>query len=196
MGEKEFSPAPNSNASFKSASTIQSRWHLTPSWRKTLVSAAVACLVVFVFNLAITIRTIGLPYGGFYDTDSGRRIMFEGSCDESRYLSLGLHLLINVLRTILLAASNYCMQCRSAPNRDEVDRAHAKQQWLDVGILSFRNLRKISRKRAVLWWQLVLSSVPLHLLYNSVGGGGVLPSGRLLSQILHPDAAILPLNGE
>ena len=176
MGEKQYepvaqvvtiAPAIDYDASLKAPSTKQSTWS-NPSWRQSLIGGAIACLVVFLTNLAVTIWSIFLPNGSEYGAETGRRIMFEGSCEESRNLSIVLHLVINILGTVLLAASNYCMQCLSAPNRDEVDRAHAKNQWLDIGILSFRNLRRISRKRAVLWWLLVLSSVPLHLLYNSV----------------------------
>jgi hypothetical protein len=55
----------------------------------------------------------------------------------------------------------------SAPTRREVDDAHAKKQWLDIGVQSIRNLRKISWKRALMYWLLALSSLPLHLFYNS-----------------------------
>lgn len=64
-------------------------------------------------------------------------------------------------------ASNYSMQCLSSPTRKEIDKAHARRAWLDVGVPSFRNLRRLSTTRIVLWWLLALSSIPLHLLYNS-----------------------------
>lgn len=56
------------------------------------------------------------------------------------------------------------MQVLNAPTRQEMDRAHATGQWLDVGILSVHNLRKISRNRAALCLVLAASSLPLHLL--------------------------------
>ncbi|KAJ9636341.1 hypothetical protein H2199_008016 [Coniosporium tulheliwenetii] len=77
------------------------------------------------------------------------------------------HVLINILSTIMLTASNYCMQLLSAPTRDEVARAHRHGQGLDIGIISLRNLRYISKRRTALWLSLALSSIPLHLLYNS-----------------------------
>lgn len=55
----------------------------------------------------------------------------------------------------------------SAPTRDEVDRAHNQNFWLDIGIPSVRNLRRLDQKKALLWILLVVSSLPLHLLYNS-----------------------------
>ena len=75
--------------------------------------------------------------------------------------------MINVLSTALLGASNYTMQCLTSPTRDEIDVAHARHDWLDIGTPSLRHLRKVSWDRIGLWWLLALSSIPLHLLYNS-----------------------------
>ena len=93
--------------------------------------------------------------------------ILDGSCEKTKNLSLWLHLAINALSTILLGASNYCMQCLSSPTRQEVDKAHSQGIWLDIGVPGIRNLRRISRRRLVLWMLLTLSSIPLHLLYNS-----------------------------
>ena len=38
---------------------------------------------------------------------------------------------------------------------------------MDIGIPSIRNLKRISWGKIVLWWLIALSSIPLHLLYNS-----------------------------
>ena len=75
-----------------------------------------------------------------------------------------LHLAINVLSTILLSASNYCIQCLSSPTRQEVNKAHANAEWLDIGVPSIRDLRYIGWRRIITWWLLGLNSVPLHLM--------------------------------
>ena len=93
--------------------------------------------------------------------------MHDGSCDKTKSMSLWLHLAINVLSTALLSASNFCMQCLSSPTRNEIDQAHQKHIWMDIGVPSVRNLRRISRNRITLWALLAISSIPLHLLYNS-----------------------------
>ena len=82
-------------------------------------------------------------------------------------LNFWLHMVINILSTSLLGASNYSMQCLSAPTRRDIDKAHSKRTWLDIGIPSYRNLAGISRLRLGLWCLLALSSIPLHLFYNS-----------------------------
>ncbi|KAI4954388.1 hypothetical protein J4E91_002101 [Alternaria rosae] len=125
-------------------------------WRFGVINCAVAALIVFVINLIATITWAS-------NADSG--VLFKGNCDRARKLNSVLHIIINVLSTILLSSSNYVMQCLSAPTRKEVDIAHAQAQWLDVGVLSVRNLYRISKKRVFLWSALALSSLPLHLLY-------------------------------
>jgi hypothetical protein len=94
----------------------------------------------------------------------GRRLLFEGDCHTAEQLNIVAHLLINAMSTILLSASNYGMQCPSAPTRKEFDIAHAKKHWLDVGVLSVPNIKSINPKRAILWGILGLRSLPLHLL--------------------------------
>jgi hypothetical protein len=75
--------------------------------------------------------------------------------------------LVNVLGTLLLGASNYCIQCLSAPTRKELDKAHEKGGFLDVGIPSFHNIKSnvIGTRKKLLWWILAFSSLPLHLWY-------------------------------
>ncbi|KAJ4005939.1 hypothetical protein NW766_010763 [Fusarium irregulare] len=131
-------------------------------WRVSLIGGAFACIVVLVINLGVTIWSSVALKNESSETSS-RRIIYEGSCSDSRTLNVVIHLIINIFGSILLAASNYGMQCLSAPTRADVDQAHARQRWMDIGIPSFRNLRMISRTRVSLWILLVLSSVPLHL---------------------------------
>ncbi|KAL6921275.1 hypothetical protein FSST1_005301 [Fusarium sambucinum] len=133
-------------------------------WKVTLIGGSCACAAVFVVNLGITIwSSVSLK-----NNQSSRRIIYEGSCSTTRNMNLGIHLVINVFGSILLSASNYGMQCLSTPTRADVDKAHAHKRWVDIGIPSFRNLRIVSAWRVALWWLLIFSSVPLHLLLNSV----------------------------
>ncbi|MCJ1470576.1 hypothetical protein MMC07_009222 [Pseudocyphellaria aurata] len=97
-----------------------------------------------------------------------RGTLHDGPCKEVQRLDVVAHVMINIFSTVILASSNYCMQCMSAPTRTEIDKAHAQGVWLDIGIPSMRNLRRISGKRVLVWTVLGLSSLPLHLLYNSV----------------------------
>ena len=120
-------------------------------------------LLVFIVNLLFLI--IGLRRSR---TPDGTGTLQKGQCSAIKRTDLWIHLFINVLGTAIMGASNYSMQCLSAPTRDDIDRAHASQTWLDIGIHSFRNVGKVCCLRRALWLALGASSVPLQLLYNSV----------------------------
>jgi hypothetical protein len=102
-----------------------------------------------------------------YGTRDGVSTAFEGDCDIANRWSLGLHIVINILSSALLSASNYTMQVLNAPTRSECDKAHARGDWLDIGIPSLHNITRVTWPRRVLWLLLGVSSVPIHLFYNS-----------------------------
>lgn len=106
-----------------------------------------------------------VKYGIFH----GFGDLYQGDCKLVARYNTVVHLGINIVSTLLLGASNYCAQLLVAPTRFEVDRAHEKRDWLDIGVPSFRNLwkRRIARKRKVTWTLLMISSVLLHLIWNS-----------------------------
>ncbi|MCJ1394217.1 hypothetical protein MMC18_007095 [Xylographa bjoerkii] len=132
-------------------------------WRRTVTGNIIVAGCVLLVNVVLTIWAASR-----YGFDGGYGILYDGSCDTGRNLSTALHILINVLSTLLLSASNYCMQCLTSPTRLEVDHVHAQKEWVDIGVPSWRNRQIVSRKNITLWWILVLSSVPLHFVYNSV----------------------------
>ncbi|KAF2675503.1 hypothetical protein BT63DRAFT_475106 [Microthyrium microscopicum] len=49
----------------------------------------------------------------------------------------------------------------------EIDKAHKKQRWLDIGFPSIRNFWHVDYGRKLAWLLLAFTAVPLHLLYNS-----------------------------
>jgi hypothetical protein len=102
-----------------------------------------------------------------FGLDGGIGTVYEGACSTVSAWSFWLHILINGLSSMLLSASNYTMQCVTAPTRRECDRAHSRGDWLDVGVPSVRNLFRISWQRRTMWALLAFSSTPIHLLYNS-----------------------------
>jgi hypothetical protein len=115
---------------------------------------------VFLSNVAI----LAAGLAGHDNSFKGMTTIAKGDMKRITTISTAYHVLINILSTILLTSSNYAMQILCAPTRQEVDRAHARGQWLEIGIMSIRNLRHIDRRRAVLWVLLAISSAPLHLL--------------------------------
>jgi hypothetical protein len=128
-------------------------------WRTSLYLFALLGFAVLVINttfLVWALRTKG--------TTDGVGTLYEASCDATKRANIGVHLLINILSSALLAASNYCMQCLSAPTRVEIEKAHRKGSWLDIGIPSLRNVLSSSfgTRKKICWWILGMSSFPLH----------------------------------
>ncbi|KAI9782505.1 MAG: hypothetical protein M1839_004991 [Geoglossum umbratile] len=132
-------------------------------WKIGITANAILATAVLFTNFILTIWALVK----FSVDKDGLGTIYEGKCHRVRTMNLRLHVAISVLSTTLLSASNYCMQTLSAPTRAEVDRAHSKRAWLDIGLPSVRNLWRISGSRVAMWWCLALSSVPLQLMYNS-----------------------------
>lgn len=149
---------------FEAPSPIRRRTHVQrvigdhfTGWRFGILHFAVWATLVFLINLTVTI----------WGSSPGRiapGVLMDGDCGKVKQLNVYLHILINILSTILLSGSNYSMQCLSAPTRKEVDDAHSNGRWLDIGIPSLRNIRSLSKQRIILWMMFGLSSLPLHLL--------------------------------
>lgn len=134
-----------------------------PGWRVGAVLATSGVFFTLITNVALS---IAIPH--IYGLENGISTIYTGSCSQTEKANTLIHLGINLLSTLLLSGSNYCMQCLSAPTRADIDNAHRNRRWLDIGVPSIRNIRAIGAKKSILWWGLGVSSVPLHLLYNSV----------------------------
>jgi hypothetical protein len=137
-------------------------------WRFGVLHFGIWASVVFFINLIATIVGTTATKEGvdtLGEQHIAKGVLLEGDCDYIKTINTGLHLLINIFGTILLAGSNYSMQCLSAPTRNEIDSSHGltPSVSLDIGIPGIRNLTKISRHRVGLWCLLGLSSLPLHL---------------------------------
>lgn len=128
-------------------------WHFG-AWIATFQASC-----VLLVNLIILIYTI-YKTGGL----SSSGLVFQGDCDTVDHLDIGIHLVINILSTLLLGASNYVLQSLSALTRMEVDEAHERGSWLDIGLQSIDNLKYTSRWKRLVWIFLSAASIPLHLL--------------------------------
>ncbi|OJJ98412.1 hypothetical protein ASPACDRAFT_122206 [Aspergillus aculeatus ATCC 16872] len=138
--------------------------------RGALICTWITGTILAVNIIMLLVATV-IAYRGQWKTNRGQFQMAElysGQCSRSSHWATGLHVIINVFSTILLGASNYVMQCLGAPSRTDIDRAHAKSRWLDVGTFSFRNFAVMDRRRKILWLLLMVSSTPIHMIYNSV----------------------------
>ena len=127
-------------------------------WRWGAFLSATTAAFVLIMNASTALWAIKV-YGAATLIE-----IYNGDCGRVEKYNTWVHFGINALSTALLSGSNYCMQCLSAPSREEIEKAHANKRWLDIGVPSLRNLRSISWKKVILWWLLGVSSIPLHLL--------------------------------
>ncbi|KAJ6188672.1 hypothetical protein N7519_003580 [Penicillium mononematosum] len=137
-------------------------------WTKGVLYCVWFVSGVLVANIILTIIGVVLAYSKYGSGEFGYAPVYQGKCSVAKNSATGIHLVINILSTIMLGASNYCMQCLAAPSRSEVDEAHRKRTWLAIGIPDIAHLvlRAPARRR---WLGIVLlvTSFPIHLIYNS-----------------------------
>lgn len=93
--------------------------------------------------------------------------LFTGNCRKTTTINSATHLILNGLSSLFLGASNYCMQILVAPTRADLDLADTRGEWLEIGVQSFKNLKKLQRRKIVLWVTLGIISILLHLVWNS-----------------------------
>ena len=139
----------------------QKSWNqkYTSGWRVGALLCCITATMILLTNIIALIWTTSNSR-----MENGIGTLYKGSCARAKSLNSWLQLVINILCTVLLGASNYCMQCLTSPTRDEIDKAHDRKRLLRIGVPSLRNLRFISGYRALLWACLGLSALPLHFL--------------------------------
>ena len=129
------------------------------SYRVFLVARIIAIAIIFFFNIIWLVRA-KVQHG----TTHGFGTVDRGACDTIENLNSRMHVVINVLSTVLLASTTTFMILAYSPTRSEIDTAHRKQQHLTVGSIGVRNLSHISGKRAAIYIILLLALAPVHLL--------------------------------
>jgi hypothetical protein len=139
-------------------------WSLKRRQRVGLLwTSFLIAFVICIFNLVVLCV---LNFRTSYERSDGLVSLFEGSCNKSRQLSVSYHVIINILSSGLLAASNLCMQLSTAPTRAQVDEAHQKENdYYDIGILSIRNWWKAKLSNKIICALLIISSLPLHFVF-------------------------------
>lgn len=151
------------------------------SWRVTVAGGAAVAFIVCAVNIGVLVwakvyfpasdsNGITIVFTGASCNNHDTLLRFNvpthdtGSCAMAKRITLWVDFAVNVLSTLLLSASNHCAQVLSSPSRSDIDKAHAKGKWMDIGVPSVRNLAHIAKWRVALWAVLFLSSGPLHLL--------------------------------
>ncbi|KAF5662420.1 hypothetical protein FHETE_7966 [Fusarium heterosporum] len=134
-----------------------------PAWLR-LATINIALLIV----LALILLGV-LIYGCVRASSlNAAFILYQGPCSTSQKINISVHLLLNVFSTLILASSNFFMQIINAPSRDDLDRAHARSGWVNIGVPSMRNFLYLGPAKFACWFVLACSSIPIHLFFNSL----------------------------
>lgn len=132
-------------------------------WTHGLFICSLIYTALFVTNLVFIATAIGLSRGfhdgGFLDG----YVFYQGSCSLTKAWSRALSLIINIFSTAMLGISSYCMQIITAPTRADIDKHHAKRKWLDIGCLTWRNIRALDRRRLAFFLVMFVTTTPFHL---------------------------------
>ncbi|KAI1116582.1 hypothetical protein F5Y14DRAFT_405839 [Nemania sp. NC0429] len=132
-------------------------------WRRTgtiNVILAYICDIVLLTLLSISLSQPNASLGG-------STVIFNGNCKSSTEINLLLHLLVNIVSGVVLASSNFFMQILNSPSRKEIDKAHIWLRFVDIGVPSLQNLRHVSYFKLTSWVIFAISSIPIHLFFNS-----------------------------
>lgn len=98
---------------------------LPQGWRFGVVCCAISTSIVCLLNFAGTVW-------GLTHQVSRRGVLFEGDCQKVQRMNTVSHLLINLLGTVLLSSSNYCMQCLSGTSSSLWSGFAAVKHVLDI----------------------------------------------------------------
>lgn len=152
---------------FPEVNPEHSRSRTWRTWRSRRQVVLWTCFATAGLICIINFVSFGVTRFKFRGMSDDVVTLHRGDCTSVRSWDRGIHIIINILSTLLMGASNLTLQLIAAPTRKEVDRAHAKGIWLDIGVPSVKNLLSISRLNLLIWCCLAVSSLPIHFLYNS-----------------------------
>ncbi|CAF9921720.1 MAG: hypothetical protein GOMPHAMPRED_002373 [Gomphillus americanus] len=132
-------------------------------WRFTMACSLVATVFTFACNIIVMI----------WSSQQSRSIndnflLFSGDCATVKTIDTWAHLAINILSTLLLGASNHTLQVLVAPTREDVDATHALHKSVDIAVPSITNWTFMTLQKRILFLIVVITSLPLHLIFNSV----------------------------
>jgi len=84
--------------------------HLSTSWRVGALITTGLTATIMLINLALAIYITIMVSESDYNVN-GISSLFSSSCSTISTINRYIHLSINLIATVLLGASNYCMQC-------------------------------------------------------------------------------------
>lgn len=144
--------------------------------RSKLAKRTYMLRIQFISAMLVVALNVGLTIWFFVDHDripiDGRGVgtFTFGHCTTITRINSALHVALNIVSSLFLAAGNYCMQILVAPSRLAIECAGKKGHSLEIGVPSLRNFRIMYKSRALkwspilIWLSLGIISTVLHVL--------------------------------
>jgi hypothetical protein len=130
-------------------------------WRQTSIQN---CFLTWIIFVGLTIPLIlSIVADGF----TGVHILFAGDCNTADKVNKGLHFALISISTIALLSAGFHLRLLCSPTRDEIDLARGEARSLEIGAISLLNFRHIPVLKFILWLGFLLTSIPLHLIFNA-----------------------------
>ena len=138
---------------------------------------AVILSILSTLFLAITIYSIKRSLDDALKPDYGLSILpsvviFGGNCAHLRFVSDGLHLVVNIIGSLIVSFSAYLQQICSSPTYNDILNSITPEGGdilfgsnLPVGLY-----RRRKTKLIVVWILLLITSLPIHLALNGALG--------------------------
>ncbi|KAI0140020.1 hypothetical protein F4776DRAFT_677265 [Hypoxylon sp. NC0597] len=134
-----------------------------PGWRRAGTINIICAFICGILILICLIAVISRKKSTIYSTTA----IFEGDCQTTKWINFLIHGILSLLSTLIQASSRFFMQILCSPSRQEIDCAHIRLQSLEIGVSSSKNLRFVSYIKTAAWIVLLITSIPIHLLFNS-----------------------------
>ncbi|KAK4226844.1 hypothetical protein QBC38DRAFT_216294 [Podospora fimiseda] len=132
-------------------------------WKISVLAFSCFAFVVFLVNFAYSICVT--IFAAKQKTLVA--MVTELQCSSVKAIDKIIHVLINLLSTVLVSGSSYTMRCIMGPTRQLVDQTHGGGLCVDIGVPRIRNFRNLCFKDKMFWLLLLTSSLPLNMFYNS-----------------------------
>lgn len=98
--------------------------------------------------------------------------LVSGKCEQLAWVSGGLHLIVNILGSIIFGISIYLQQLCTSPTLHDIQK-EVRQEGGDIrfgSILPFGLVRRRKRGLLFVWLLLLATSLPIHLAFNGALG--------------------------
>lgn len=128
-------------------------------WRKAglINTGLIGSLTLNIIVLFLLSQQFFSNWQLWYNSAQTPFTLYTGDCQVVSRINIALHLIIDIIASLILASGNFFMQILYSPTREDVRTAHGVGNTLEIGVQSFKNITKLGYRRFFLWVTFVYS---------------------------------------